>query len=382
MEKSRWKWYLAFTGLIIISASMVYTEYLAQQLASGEKSKVELYRRVQESLNDPNNLNKDVSMETELLNSDLLKGIPIIFVDETGRISDGANWGEVKDTNMVFLESQLKRIKASGREPIEGTGYAKYIYYEHTQLLRLLTYFPIVQVFLIIFFVLIGYSAFSSARKNEQNKIWVGMAKETAHQLGTPISAIMAWIEHLKLHSNKDTAEIIHELENDVFRLELIAERFSKIGSTPILTEENLTGILDRNKVYMARRASKRVVFDFPDASGKAFYSKVNGHLLDWVFENLIRNALDSMEGRGTISARIEETTKKLIVHLTDTGKGIPSKNWDMVFQPGFTTKKRGWGLGLSLSRRIIEAYHKGKIYVSHSQADKGTTFTIELPKA
>ncbi|MBL7832208.1 MAG: two-component sensor histidine kinase, partial [Saprospiraceae bacterium] len=225
-RKSRWKVYLALAGITIVAISMVYTIYISQQLADGEKSKVELYKKVQESLNDPKNLNKDISLETDLINSDILKNIPIIFVDEAGLIYGGANWGTSKDTNMVFLERKLAEIKASGRDPIEGEGYARYIYYEHTQLLKLLTYFPIIQVFLILVFVFIGYMAFSSAKKSEQNQVWIGMAKETAHQLGTPISAIMAWIEHLDdlVKTNPQGSEVINELKNDVNRLELIAD--------------------------------------------------------------------------------------------------------------------------------------------------------------
>lgn len=382
-RKSRWKVYLALAGITIVAISMVYTIYISQQLADGEKSKVELYKKVQESLNDPKNLNKDISLETDLINSDILKNIPIIFVDEAGLIYGGANWGTSKDTNMVFLERKLAEIKASGRDPIEGEGYARYIYYEHTQLLKLLTYFPIIQVFLILVFVFIGYMAFSSAKKSEQNQVWIGMAKETAHQLGTPISAIMAWIEHLNdlVKTNPQGSEVINELKNDVNRLELIADRFSKIGSKPTLQRVNIIEELQKNKVYMQKRASRKLVFEFPSIDEKPIFVDINTHLFDWVIENLIRNALDAMDGNGRINCTVSQTENYINIDLTDSGKGIPNSKWKTVFQPGYTTKKRGWGLGLSLAKRIIESYHDGKIFVKHSSAEKGTTFTIQLPK-
>ncbi|MCC6689683.1 MAG: HAMP domain-containing histidine kinase [Saprospiraceae bacterium] len=381
-KKSRWKVYLALAGIAIIAISMVYTIYISRQLAEGEKSKVELYKKVLESLNDPENLNKDISFETELINSNILKNIPVIFVDESGVIYGGANWGSARDTNMVFLQKKLEDIKSSGRQPIQGEGYARYIYYEHTRLLKLLTIFPIIQVFLILVFVFIGYLAFSSAKKSEQNQVWIGMAKETAHQLGTPISAILAWIEHLdQLTSEKsESAEIIGELKNDVNRLELIADRFSKIGSTPTLKKINLIEELEKNRTYMQKRAPRKVLFDFPEINQTPVYAEINPHLFDWVIENLIRNALDAMDGSGKIQCSISQNENSVNIDLTDSGKGIPSSKWKTVFQPGYTTKKRGWGLGLSLAKRIIESYHHGKIFVKHSAPDQGTTFSIQLP--
>lgn len=362
---------------------MVYTIYISRQLAEGEKSKVELYKKVQESLNDPRNLNKDISLETDLINSNILKNIPIIFVDEAGLIYGGANWGLSQDTNMVFLNKKLAEIKASGRKPIEGEGYARYIYYEHTKLLKLLTYFPIIQVFLILVFVFIGYMAFSAAKRSEQNQVWIGMAKETAHQLGTPVSAIIAWIEHLNEinKDNEDGLEVIKELRSDVHRLELIADRFSKIGSTPKLQSVNIIEELNKNKVYMQKRASRKLVFSFTPLESNPIYVDINTHLFDWVLENLMRNALDAMEETGTILCQVFENEGFINIELSDTGKGIPNSKWKTIFEPGYTTKKRGWGLGLSLAKRIIESYHHGKIFVKQSSAEKGTTFTIQLPR-
>jgi len=380
-KKSRWKIYLALAGLVIIAISMVYTMYLAQQLASGERTKVELYKKVLESLNDPKNLDKDVSIENELLNK-LLKSIPIILVDESDKIYSGANWGDKLDEDSLFLKNKLAELKRSGLPPIEGSGYSRYIYYEHTQLLKLLTYFPIIQVLLILVFILVGYTAFSSARKSEQNQVWVGMAKETAHQLGTPISAIVAWIEHLKEINQDDKAsmEILDELRNDVDRLDLIADRFSKIGSLPTLVKTNILQELDKNKTYMQRRAPRKVQFDFPSPDGEPVYANINPHLFDWVLENLMRNALDAMGSEGRIKAELSVKDNHLNIELNDSGKGIPQSKWKAVFQPGYTTKLRGWGLGLSLAKRIIESYHNGKIFVKNSSPDKGTVFCIQLP--
>jgi signal transduction histidine kinase len=272
------------------------------------------------------------------------------------------------------------------------------IYYTDSHNLKLLKYYPIFQFILIALFIVFGYLGFNSTRRNEQNRVWVGMAKETAHQLGTPIAAIMGWIEHLKMNHEEDemTQEIVKELENDVQRLSLVADRFSKIGSEPELEVTNMYEAIERCRVYMEKRAPRKVVFDFPkfdarqtseplyQADNTTPYAgvKLNNHLFDWVVENLIRNALDAMEeGKGTITAHIYEDGNRVAVDISDTGKGIPSSSFKSVFQPGFTTKKRGWGLGLSLGKRIIENYHGGKIFVKDSVVGKGTTFSIRLPK-
>ena len=248
---------------------------------------------------------------------------------------------------------------------------------------RYVQYFPIAQFALIGFFVGLGYYLFNAARRGEQNRVWAGMAKETAHQLGTPISAIIAWIEFLK-ESNTDRPEeleVIGELRNDVTRLELIADRFSKIGSEPELEKARLFDLTEEIKDYMKRRSPRKVIFDFPEED-KGQYAMVNKHLFSWVLENLIRNSLDAMDGSGTISAQIKEDQRYITIDISDTGKGIPASKHKEVFTPGYSTKQRGWGLGLSLAKRIIEQYHKGKIFVKSSKANEGTTFSIQLPRA
>ncbi|MEM9819920.1 MAG: HAMP domain-containing sensor histidine kinase [Bacteroidota bacterium] len=375
-QKSRWKLYLALTALVILVISSVYTNYIAERLAEGERDKVELYANALKSLvGDTINVNRDVTFEQQVLS--IVKDIPVILVNETGQISSSQNFPDGAD-----LESELAKIKSNGLPPLESSGYARYIYYKHTRLLTLLTYFPILQVLLLLLFVSIGYILFSSARKSEQNQVWVGMAKETAHQLGTPITAILGWIEHLRAirEDDEEVHEVLNELNNDVSRLDLIADRFSKIGSAPELVAVNVFEELEKCRQYMERRASRKIKFEFPEDS-QPLEVNINPHLFAWVIENLLRNALDAMGGKGKISAAVYAEKGFVNIDVSDTGKGIPPSKFKTVFQPGFTTKKRGWGLGLSLAKRIIESYHSGKIFVKKSGVNEGTTFTIKLPK-
>ena len=362
--------------------SMVFTNYLATKLAEQERDRVLLYFKALELVNkDRDSLTleyDDTTMENFVLGT-VLKDIPIILVGETGKITESVNFPEGAN-----LEQELASIKAAGTAPIEGgEGYGAYAYYKQTRILTLLQYFPWIQAFLFLAFIGIGYIAFSIARKAEQDQVWVGMAKETAHQLGTPISAIIAWLENLKLMKSEDeeTMEIVTELEHDVERLNLIADRFSKIGSTPKLEELSVAQQLAECRQYMEKRAPRKVSFDFP-VENQGFMAKINPPLFNWVIENLIRNALDAMGGKGVIKATISEDNNHITIDLSDTGSGIPSNKLKTVFEPGFTTKKRGWGLGLSLAKRIIESYHSGKIFVKSSIINEGTTFTIKLLKS
>ena len=257
------------------------------------------------------------------------------------------------------------------------------VMYSKSRLLMLLEWYPYIQLLLISAFIFLGYMGFSSARRAEQNQVWLGMAKETAHQLGTPITAILGWIETLKAvnEDRPDNQEMLMELGNDVSRLELVADRFSKIGATPELTPVNLYEELEACRAYMQRRAPRRVSFEFPNPSEcEPLLTYLNPPLFDWVVENLLRNAIDAMEdGQGTISGIIYQEGNWACIDISDTGKGIPGNKYNTVFKPGYSTKTRGWGLGLSLSRRIIVEYHKGKIFVKKSELGKGTTFTIKL---
>jgi len=288
------------------------------------------------------------------------------------------------NTDMAYLENQLQEMKADDIAPIENENLGTTIHYKESTILTQLRWYPLIQLFLIAAFILFGYLTFSSARRAEQNRVWVGMAKETAHQLGTPISGMVAWIEHLRLLRENDTEmnDVLDELGKDVNRLELIADRFSKIGSAPELTATNIYLELDKCRAYMQRRAPRKVEFQFPDPDTPVKWVRINPHLFEWVVENLLRNALDAMGRTGTISADVYDDDSFVYIDVSDTGKGIPVSKQKRVFNPGYTTKKRGWGLGLSLAKRIIEEYHSGKIFVKKSEEEMGTTFTIKLPKA
>ena len=379
-QKTNWKIYLAIVGVIIVLLSLFYTNYVANKISNEEHKKVEQWFLASEQITTAEN-NCDLTLHQKILASNTT--IPMILVSDAETIIEGRNFGEREDTTISFLAKELKSIKEAGGKPIKGFGNS--IYYKESTLLKLLKYFPLFQFFLIAAFVAFGYLGFSTARRAEQNQVWVGMAKETAHQLGTPISAIVAWIEHLKLmlpEEDEDARDIIKELEKDVNRLDLVADRFSKIGSAPKLVKTNIFTRLNECKIYMQARAPRKVSFDFPSIDQEPLYVNINVHLFDWVIENLLRNALDAMGGVGEIKATVTKNGSYIDIDISDTGQGIPPGKLKMVFEPGFTTKKRGWGLGLSLAKRIIESYHLGKIFVKKSILEKGTIFTIQLPNA
>lgn len=379
-RKSHWKKYLAAVGVVLILISQFYAQYLSKRLAEEEMQKADLWAKAYAELNNP--VNEACSSCQDLtIPFDIIKNnqtIPVILVDPSGLILDSRNYAS---TNPKTIEKELARLKRQGVKPIES--YGNKLYYEESVTLRQLRFFPLMQLGLIAAFIFFGYIGFSSARREEQNRVWVGMAKETAHQLGTPISGLIAWIDLLKSKELKDAeiTDIIKELEKDVNRLELVADRFSKIGSAPQLLPVNIYAQLDDCRNYMQRRASRKISFDFPSvAEYKPILVGLNAHLFDWVIENLLRNALDAMDGKGVISAHISLDLNQVHIDICDSGKGIPPSNHKTVFQPGFTTKKRGWGLGLSLAKRIIEDYHEGKIFVKYGEENKGTTFSIVLP--
>ena len=375
--KSRWKIYLGLAGLLIVLLSLVYTYYLSNKIKEEEKHKVQHIALAIQALQD--------SMYLTLVNGVMHDNstTPLILVNDRGGIDGASNFGERQDQDTVFLRKELNQIIQNGGKPfvVSNQYNTQYIYYKQSKLLTQLNYMPLIQLLLISAFIFLGYMAFSAARQTEQNLVWVGMAKETAHQLGTPITAIVAWIEHLKMLNPDDemTQNIVNELQKDVTRLELIAERFSKVGSTPDLVPTNINEELEKVMEYMQARSPKRMKFSLT-AEKEKIIGDINAPLFDWVVENLIRNALDAMEGKGSIHIDLKTTNNRIIIHLSDTGKGIPSGKLKTIFNPGYTTKKRGWGLGLSLSKRIIESYHSGKIFVKSSSIGKGTTFEIDLP--
>ena len=382
-QRSHWKIYLAIAGIIILLISLAYTTYLAQRLREGERNKALLLFNAYQTM-ETADAEADLTLQLTILESN--KDIPIIVANESGDVKFGKNFGEDLDTNMVFLTETLRKIQTKGPEPISISNgeTGEHIYYQNSRLHELLAYFPFIQLLLLMAFVSIGYISINNARKAEQNRVWVGMAKETAHQLGTPISAIIGWIEHLRESPNTDEEEkeVLNEMQTDVDRLNLIADRFSKIGSATTLTYSDLYKQMREITDYIRRRASRKILFSEPADPDTPLMVAINPPLFNWVIENIMRNALDALEeGTGTISWAIHLHHDYVEIDITDTGKGIPAANQKIVFEPGFTTKTRGWGLGLSLARRIIENYHRGKIFVKHSRPGEGTTFAIHLPR-
>jgi two-component sensor histidine kinase len=379
-RKSLWKIYLAVAGVIIMLISLWYTNFLSNKLAEGERYRVQNYLLAQEQLNNDTEDIGDLSLQLEILQNN--KTIPVILTDERGNVLEGVNFGS-RNQDKKYLSELAKKMEKNGFKPIINSLGNK-VYYRESKVLQQLKFFPLIQLILIAAFIGLGYVGFNSARRGEQDRVWVGMAKETAHQLGTPISGIVAWLENLRAIKEDDgeVLEIVDELHNDVGRLELIAERFSKIGSIPELRSVNIYQELENCRAYMQRRASRKVEFKFPDPLSEPLLVKLNPPLFDWVIENLLRNALDAMDGQGKIEVQVKADAHHVELEVSDTGKGIPASKHKTVFQPGYTTKKRGWGLGLSLSRRIIEEYHRGKIFVKKSEEGKGTSFGIRLDRA
>ncbi|MBN8682218.1 MAG: HAMP domain-containing histidine kinase [Chitinophagales bacterium] len=391
-RKQQWKWYLAAGGVLIVTLSLMYTRFLADKLIEREKQQAEIWAEAQRSINQAAVdtaifLHCDLNLPLKILASNTT--IPVILVNQAGQIEDALNVkgtdGTMVDT--VTVRQELIKMYENGIDSVDASmppDFYKTVYYSHSNLLRYLNWYPYVQLFLIALFIAFGYLGFSSARRAEENQVWLGMAKETAHQLGTPISAILGWLETLKLtnEDRPDNLEMLHELGKDVDRLELVADRFSKIGATPDLHAVNFYQQLEECRDYMQRRAPRKVRLHFPNPEEHApLMVNINPHLFDWVIENLLRNAIDAMEGgQGEIRAEVYTEGIYACVDVSDTGKGIAAKHLKTVFKPGYSTKTRGWGLGLSLSKRIVEKYHKGKIFVKRSELGKGTTFTVKVP--
>ncbi|MGB0984454.1 MAG: sensor histidine kinase [Saprospiraceae bacterium] len=381
-RKSQWKIYLAIAGIAILVISLAYTTYIAGKIAEQERQRMELWAKSISLLsNIPlNNSDPFIDDVTDFL-ADIGKStndIASIITDENGDFLDFNNL----DTS-ANLEYELARMRQNGDSiPIKNQYLSLFAHYNESNLLVMLRYFPYFQLALIILFIGISYWLFSWARRSEQNQVWVGLAKETAHQLGTPITAIVAWIEMLKMMTddNEELKDITEELGKDVKRLEQITERFSKIGAVPELKEQNILEVVKKNMDYMKRRAPRRVVFEYQPVEPQMM-ANFNAPLFDWVLENLLRNALDAMSREGKISAKVTGTKDFVIIDISDSGKGIPAGKLKTVFKPGFSTKKRGWGLGLSLTERIIKNYHNGRIFVKESEIGKGTTFRIQLPR-
>ena len=385
-----WRSFLALVAIVIVSATIFYSQYLAKKIATDERQKVELWVAASKSM--LGNPGMDMTLPNLIRNGQ--QSIPIIETNEQDSITGYINLDSImisRDKN--YLYRKLKKFKAEN-QPLEmklsDTPYiANRYYYGHTTLLDEVRYYPLVQLFIVALFIFFTLYSITIRNKATQNQLWAGMAKETAHQLGTPVSSLEGWVEMLK-ESDTDP-RTIQEIQKDVDRLKLVSDRFGKIGSKPQLEEKDLIGQIRNMMEYIRKRATGKVQFSLqapgqapgqpPSGDPAPLYARISGPLFDWVIENLLKNALDAMEGKGSIAVTIQDHEKEIFIDVTDSGKGIAAKNLQKVFKPGFTTKKRGWGLGLSLSKRIIEQYHKGQLFVRQSDIGKGTTFRIVLKK-
>lgn len=379
-KSNYWKAILMVMGAAILLFTILYSNYLADNLKKNEEKNIFLFKQALEGIiqqSVESGANPDVSLHSNIIESFPL---PVVFEDETGALR-GENFSEDQLADPNFLQRKKEEFLNAGETPIKGSGYATYIYCFNSPLLNYIKLFPLVQSLMVGLYIALGYFLFSSSRRSEQNRVWAGMAKETAHQLGTPISAILGWIEYLKesYQDKPENLEVLTELKKDVDRLELVADRFSKIGSEPVLQDSNIYKELLEVKDYLQRRSPRKVTFQFikPEMEVRAM---INKHLFAWVIENLIRNSLDAMDGKGTIKCIAYQQNNNICIELSDTGHGIAANKFKSVFKPGYSTKKRGWGLGLSLAKRIIEEYHKGKIYVKSSKPNEETVFCILLP--
>ena len=326
------------------------------------------------------NLEADVSLEDKIIKSNT--NIPMILVDENGNIGADSylNLDPEKAKDPAYLQAQLEIMKEQNN-PIEidfAKNRTQYIYYRNSDLLNKLSYYPLTLILILALFLALIYMMFTSNKIAEQNKLWTGMAKETAHQIGTPLSSLLGWIAILKMENVDDN--YIDEIEKDVHRLNTIANRFSKIGSLPTLKKYDVVASTKKAYEYLEYRSSKQIAFSF-ESSQQEIYTNLNEELYSWVIENLIKNSIDAMMGKGKLAVAISVDTEHIKINITDTGKGMAKSQLKKIFNPGVTSKKRGWGLGLSLSKRIIEDYHKGKILVKNSELNKGTTFQIILAK-
>ncbi len=377
-RKQRWKFTLFLVAAIIGISSLLYTNKLVSVLAEEEKKKVELWAEATRQLADVSLEHVDFGFPLKVATYNTT--IPVMIVDQDDNIIDSRNLDSLKISNPAYLHRQLEKMKEENPPiPIElWDNLTHYVYFRNSTLLRKLTYYPYIQLGVILLFILVSYLAFSASRKAEQNQVWVGLSKETAHQLGTPTSSMMGWIEILKeKHPDKN---LIRELQKDASRLEKITERFSKIGSRPVLKKESILEVLNESVDYLRTRTPEGVVFDF-DEDNLDQEAPLNRSLFSWVIENICKNAADAMDGKGEILISLSEHGRMVHIDIRDTGKGIPKNRQKTIFKPGYTTKQRGWGLGLSLAKRIIESYHQGKIFILQSEAGKGTTVRISLRK-
>lgn len=369
---------LLVVAVLIALATLWYTESFLKDLRAEELKRAEIWAEAVKILADAPD---DVQLLLALQVVEKNTTIPIIMTDGEGLIIDHRNITLPKNGGEAFLQAELERMQEKN-EPITITiagNDVNFIYYRDSVLLKKLRIYPMVLLLVIGLFILVAYMAFSNVRRSEQNRVWTGMAKETAHQIGTPLSSLMGWIEILR--SQETDEQILQEMEKDVDRLLTITDRFSKIGSQPQLSHVDIATVTHQGYEYLNKRTSNRITMVFENNLAKDVLIPLNVQLFGWVIENLVRNAVDAIEGKGKIVLSLTESPNSIIIDVSDTGKGIAPSMTKAIFRPGFTSKSRGWGLGLSLAKRIVEEYHNGKISVLKSDLGKGTTFRISLPK-
>lgn len=370
-------------GLIIVAvllcvASLIFSNHLVNDLEREETTRMEIWTEAMRTFNNADE-NTDLNLVLTIIKSN--STIPIIVLDDKGGIDSYSNIRIHGTDTLGYLMRKAATMREADhiiRMDMNEPGRYYDVCYDDSLMLKRLAAYPYIQFGIFIIILMVALFALLSMKRSEQNRVWVGLSKETAHQLGTPISSLMAWTEILR--STYPDDELIPEMSKDVQRLELIADRFSKVGSLPETTPENLGDALLRVTDYIGRRSSEHVVIDcrVPE---RPIMVRMCSPLFEWVIENLCKNAIDAMNGEGRITIHVAQTEERVYIDVEDTGKGIQKGHFQSVFSPGFTTKKRGWGLGLSLAKRIVESYHKGRIYVKHSELGKGTTFRIELRK-
>ena len=377
-RKLRWKFFLFIAAISIGVSSLLYTNNLVKKLAVEERKRAELLAEAQRKIINAEMADPNLDFYGKVVENN--ETVPVIVLDSLDHISFMRNVDLEKMENPRYVNNKLRQMKEAS-DPIiinVSPSEKQYLYYSKSTILTKLIVYPFVQLGIIILFILVAYFAFSSSRNAEQNQVWLGLSKETAHQLGTPISSLLAWLEMMKLKSNDP--DLLAELEKDVKRLEKITERFSKIGSKPMLKKENLITVISSAVNYLRTRSSGSVKFNVHLSSDELFIP-LNASLFEWVIENICKNAIDATNGQGEVEIFISDHNQVVYVDVSDTGKGISKGLFKTIFKPGYTTKERGWGLGLSLAKRIVEEYHDGKIFVHQSEIGKGTVIRIVLKK-
>ncbi len=387
-NKQQWKFLLFIFAALIAAASLLYSNYLVKSLSLSERTKAQVWAMSTKSVVSMPDVDDEFISFIFAVRDSL--SLPAIITDQNNKI---ILWRDLDSTKTaiedststleydpVYFEKQLNQMKKA-HPAIElslDTNEKWFVYYHDSKALKQLRIFPYIQLSLIAFFLAIAYTVFNSIRDSEQNLVWVGMAKEAAHQLGTPISSLMGWLELARVTYEPKDDTLLNEMERDVQRLEIVADRFSKIGSTPSLSNHVVYGIVEDYVNYFKIRSSKRITFEL--TGDQHVEAKLNVQVFDWIIENLLKNAVNAIEGEGKITVNISENIAKeeIFIDISDTGKGIPRSNWETIFLPGFTTRQRGWGLGLSLTKRMVY-YHRGQIFVKDSEIGKGTTFRIVL---